>query len=700
MSDITAIREAFGVYYVAPDETLSPSPADDFWYERIAGRTASGVRVDEGTALNYSVCWAATRLLAGTTGWLPFNLYKRMSGGGANIDSKHPVHRLIHSKPNNDMVSMMFRARGVNHQVNWGNCYAEIVRNRGGFIESLEPIHPCRIPMQNIKRDDRGRLVYLVNPSSGAGRPVPVKQADMFHVPNTISEDGIIGKGVVSHAREAIGKAMGTQRRGAAAINNGGAPPLALKGGKFRDKADRDDYRKQMNEVHSGADNAGKWLLLPTDSEVQMLGFSLEDSQFIESEQFDIEEIARWYNVPPHLVGHLLRATFNNIEELGISFVTYSLIQLLKLWEQEVWNKLLTTSEQETHYAKFVVDALERGNMATRTEAGVKKFFNGLWNLNQWSEQEDMNPITETVTIDGKEVNLGEMRFVQQAMIPLSHAAKGPPEPAAPKEPEKKEPDEKKHESDLSAAKLAEMLAASQDATAKMILEMRVEMAERKPSHRRDPAVKKMKKSNEQLAKTLLRDTMQRLISIEVNALKKSTKPVKNFESRVTEFYEKHAVTMESELRQPMSAVWLANPQDGSHLTAAKALALKHIDESKAQLASIISTCKTPEELTERVEERISSWHSDRVEPAIPNSMADELWLMKRELQSQQAATVQPAPVVNVTVDTAALAKALVAQMPPAVVNVSVPPAPEYDIEPERDPVSGLTTRFRRVPKC
>jgi phage portal protein BeeE len=88
---------------------------------------------------------------------------------------------------------------------------------------------------------------------------------------------------------------MGTQTRGSAALKNGGAPPMALKGGKFKDKAEREEYRRQINEIHGGPENAGKWLLLPPDAEVQMLGFSLQDSQFVESMQFDVEELCRWY---------------------------------------------------------------------------------------------------------------------------------------------------------------------------------------------------------------------------------------------------------------------------------------------------------------------------------------------------------------------------------------------------------------------
>jgi HK97 family phage portal protein len=559
------------------------------------------------------------------------------------------VHRIIHDQPNRDMGAMMFRARGINHQVNAGGCFNEIRRTIGGEPLSLEPIHFRRIPPQNIRREDDGRIVYLVNRPDGGGQPQRVKQEDMFHVPSIISEDGIIGKGVVAAARESIGKAMGTQRRGAAAINNGGAPPLALKGAKFKDKADREEYRRQLNEVHSGPENAGKWLLLPEGSEVEMLGFSLEDSQFIESENFDVEEIARWYGVPPHLVGHLLRATFNNIEELGISFVKYSLIQWLKLWEQEVWRKLLTEKEQETHYAKFVVDALERGNLATRTEAGVKKFFNGLWTLNQWAEQEDMNPITETTMVDGKSVNLGDVNFVQQAMIPLAQAVKGQqqPQPAAPPPPPDDPDDgieplrnqitavatstaalavsvervvavvgtlqaensrltdciEKNHSCVLAAIESSkvEALATKAEITSRINA---MESAGNAKSDRGSIVQK-------QLAEALVRDVLARLLSVEVHNVKNIAQQASKFDQRLGAFYDKHRLTMERALYGPVNAM-LHLSADGPVDTPPR-LAVwvgGYCGESIKQLNSL-TECQ-PDELAGKVSECVDRWHEER----------------------------------------------------------------------------------------
>jgi HK97 family phage portal protein len=636
-----SLLEFFGVAE-RPAE-LAPGPMDDYYYQTIARQTTAGVRVDEGTAFTYSVCWAATRLLAGTSGWLPFNLYKRQPNGGAAVDAGHRVHRLIHDQPNGDMGAMMFRACGMNHQVNSGNCFSEIVRLAGGQPMALEPIHPRRIPPNNIKRDDNGKLIYYVYRPDGIGQPQKLKQEDIFHVPSVISDDGIIGKGVVTHARESIGKAIGTQRRGAAAQSNGGMPPLALKGAKFKNKEEKDDFRRQINEVHGGPENAGKWLLLPSDTEVEKLGFSLEDSQFIESENFDIEEICRWYGVPPHLVGHLLRATFNNIEELGISFVKYSLIQWLKLWEQEVWRKLLTQREQDTHYAKFVVDALERGNLESRTEAGVKKFFNGLWTLNDWAKQEDMNPIEETAQVDGKTVSLGDLHFVQQAMIPLSMAAKGPekPEPPAEKPPEKPATETMAASIALAMSPVVvsltevasglKSLSASVDANHTATLK-RFEASEAEQlrlsnvnhqgfvalhgeleAHRGETraSATKLNQQLRQLALSQLRDVLGRLMSVEIHNVKQTAQTASKFDQRLLAFYdEKHRRTMERAMVEPAGAALAAAGKVDEPAVFVRSYIDGHVAESMQQLLGCCDC--TAEELPARVEACVAKWHEER----------------------------------------------------------------------------------------
>lgn len=394
-----------------------PSPLDDFWYHPVGRQTGAGVDVDENSALTYSACWAATRLLAGTGGWLPLNLYRRLPGGGKEIASDHPLHTILHDAPNREMTSMMFRCRGINQQVNQGNTYAEIVRNPLGKVAALWPIHSSRV---TPCRDAAGNLIYEVKVGTNA-KPIHLDAADVLHVPAMVSKDGISGIGVVDNARESIGLGMAQVRHGATFFGNGARPGIVVTHPNKLSPEARSNFRREWAEIHEGPQNAHKMALLQEGADIKPFGFNMEQAQFIEGNQWSIEDVARWYGVPPHMIQHLLRATFNNIEQMGIDFVTYSLMPWLCLWEQECNRKLLTAEERKVYFVKFNVDALMRGDMASRTAASVQQVFNGLLTLNQWAEREDMNPIGP----------LGDLHFVQSAMVPLEIAAKGPQEPGA-----------------------------------------------------------------------------------------------------------------------------------------------------------------------------------------------------------------------------------------------------------------------------
>jgi hypothetical protein len=230
-------------------------------------------------------------------------------------------------------------------------------------------------------------------------------------------------------------------------------------------------------------------------------------------------------------VQNLLRATFNNIEELGISFVKYSLIQWLKLWEQEVWRKLLTPAEQNDYYAKFVVDALERGNMASRTEASVKKFFNGHWTLEPMGRAGRREPHHRN---DGDRRADGQSwrrAICAAAMIPLALAAKGP-QPAAGQQPpaDPETPAEDKTEPAEQPTGDNSGLSAN--------------------SHRQQ-----LRATQRQLAAAMLRDVMSRMVSLEVNAVKRVAEKPSRFDARLREFYDKHKLTMARSSRDRRSSL-------------------------------------------------------------------------------------------------------------------------------------------------
>ncbi len=400
-------------------EQLTPAPDDPFWYGPVVPPTASGMPVTERTAMTYSAVWAATRLLSATGAALPLNL-KQRTPAGSETAFTDPRQRRVHSVPNDEMGSMMFRTTMINSQVNWGNGYAEI--ERFGRDVRLWPIHASRV---EVKRDEQtDELMYEVNGDDQGIPPQTLTADEMLHVPSMISSDGIVGRGVIQNARESIGMGMATERQGAAYFKNSARPAVVIKGGKFKDSESREEYRRMWAEVHGGAVNNAKPAMLPQDADISILSFSPEDSQFLQTRQHNTEEIARWYGVPPHMIGHLLRSTFNNIETQSIEFVTYSLVPWLKLWEEELNRKLLTEQEQQTMFFKHNVEGLLRGDTAARAAFYTALFGIGVFSINDILVLEDRNTIGPD----------GDKRFVPLNMTTVENAGE-PQEPTSPTTP-------------------------------------------------------------------------------------------------------------------------------------------------------------------------------------------------------------------------------------------------------------------------
>lgn len=373
--------------------------------------TSAKVDVSEDTALNYSAVWCATRLLCGTGASLPFPVYSGRDDDTRVKERSHPVHRLLNVSPNPEMSAYNFRSVMWQWQVNWGNAYAEIIRegnNPDGQIVELWPIHPSRVRMV---RDQDGTLLYEVKNEGGVDASY-LETWEVLHVSSIITYDGILGQGVIGHAKETIGAGIAAEKHAANWFGGAAVPMVVIEhDGKWDDTA-RSAFRKEWKEIYGGPEG-DEVALLQGGAKAKPLGFSPQDSQFLESRQFDIEEIARWYGIPPHLLQHLLRATFNNIEELGIDFVRYGLNLWLKVWEQEVCRKLFNEDERQTMFAEHNVDALLRGNASARAAFYQAMINAAIMTRNECRKLENLDPV------DG-----GDTFLVQGATVPLDEEGK------------------------------------------------------------------------------------------------------------------------------------------------------------------------------------------------------------------------------------------------------------------------------------
>jgi HK97 family phage portal protein len=376
----------------------------------LGGEPAStGVPVNGYTALTFSAFWAAVSIISGDSASLPLVLYKRTSDGGKERFVDHKTYELLHDSPNPEMTSMVFRETVQGHVLTWGNGYAEIERDRLGRPQALWPITPDRVtPFR-----DGVRLRYRVTNTRGAESILD--PANVLHIPG-LGYDGTIGYSIVTMARESIGMGLATERFGGTFFGNGSTFGGVLSHPGKLTKEAKQDIRESVGQLHTGVDRAHRFLILAENMKYERLGIPPNDAQFLETRRFQVSEIARWFNIPPHKLGDLERATFSNIEQQDIEYYRACLRRWLVRWEQELNRKLISPLERKQQFIKHNVEGLLRGDSAARSEFYSKMFGIGALSINDILELEDMNPI-------GAE---GDVHYVPANMMSAENAMKTP----------------------------------------------------------------------------------------------------------------------------------------------------------------------------------------------------------------------------------------------------------------------------------
>lgn len=377
------------------------------WSKSGGGSTTSLEDVTESTALKSAAVWCCTRLLCGIGSSLPLPIFIGRHDDTRTKDRNHKAYQLLNIAPNPEQTACQFRSVMWQWQVNHGNAYAEIERegnNPDGDLVALWPLHPDRV---TVCRDEDGILFYKVKSDKRGEPDIHLDAWRVLHIPSILTYDGIVGLGVIEYARESIGAALAGEKSLAHSFGGGNLPRMVMEKTPKWSAETKTAFREEFNALYSGADGA-KLALLEGDAMLKPLSFSALDSQFIENRHLGIEDIARFYGVPPHLLQHLLRATDNNIEHLGINFVQYSLISWLRIWEQAINQKLLHPDEQLTHFAEHNVDALLRGDHAARAEFYKVMIAATIMRRNEARKLENLDPVPG-----------GDTFLVQGAMVPL-----------------------------------------------------------------------------------------------------------------------------------------------------------------------------------------------------------------------------------------------------------------------------------------
>ena len=375
------------------------------------GGTSSGKTVNERTAMQTTAVYACVRILAEAIASLPLHVYRYTADGGKERVVNHPLYPLLHDEPNPEMTSFVWREVLMAHLLLYGNAFSQIIRDGRGRVLALYPLLPSKM---EVGRAPGGELVYTyrrdleesrANPASAT---VTLRRDEVLHIPG-LGFDGLIGYSPIAMAKNAIGMSLATEEYGASFFANGANPGGVLEHpGVIKDPQ---RVKDSWNAAYQGSGNAHRVAVLEEGMAFKSIGIPPEAAQFLETRKFQVNEIARIFRVPPHMVGDLEKSSFSNIEQQSLEFVKYTLDPWVVRWEQALRQALILPGEKQSLFVKFNLDGLLRGDYQSRMTGYATARQNGWMSANDIRELEDMNRIPVE---DG-----GDLLLTNGNMVPL-----------------------------------------------------------------------------------------------------------------------------------------------------------------------------------------------------------------------------------------------------------------------------------------
>ena len=387
--------------------------------------------------MQMTAVYSCVRILAEAIAGLPLHLYRYTDSGGKEKATDHPLYLLLHDEPNPEMSSFVFRETLMTHLLLWGNAYAQIIRNGKGEVMALYPLMPNKM---SVERDENGQLYYTYTRSAEEAKTAETGRVillpkDVLHIPG-LGFDGLVGYSPIAMAKNAIGLAIATEEYGAKFFANGAAPSGVLEHpGTIKDPQ---RVREAWQSQFGGSSNSGKIAVLEEGMKYTPISISPEQAQFLETRKFQINEIARIFRVPPHMVGDLEKSSFYNIEQQSLEFVKYTLDPWVVRWEQSIARSLLSENEKKQYFVKFNLEGLLRGDYASRMNGYATARQNGWMSANDIRELENLDRIPAE---EG-----GDLYLINGNMLPLKQAGAFAQSNTASTGEEEKEPDETKDE--------------------------------------------------------------------------------------------------------------------------------------------------------------------------------------------------------------------------------------------------------------
>ena len=364
--------------------------------------TAGGQAVNEKTVLQLSTVWACVRLISETISTLPCNVYER-TADGRRVATEHPIYPLVHVKPNADIPAAVFWEAMISSMLLRGNGFGRF-RRIGGRLISVEFLSPNRLSVYLKMNGEKG---YRYTLKDGTQQEIP--ESDIFRIPG-FTLDGDWGVSSIEYGAQVFGSALGAANAANSTFEHGLAPTVAFTMDRIIKPEQRDDFRATVAAI-SGALNAGKSPVLEAGMDAKTIGITPSDAQLLESRNFNVEDICRWFRIPPHMVGHTTNNTSwgTGIEQQMIGFLTFTLLPWIIRIQQYINMRWLSPADQMKYYVEFSLEGLLRADSAGRAEYLSKMVNNGLMTR-------DEGRVKENLPVMGGNANV---LTVQTALIPI-----------------------------------------------------------------------------------------------------------------------------------------------------------------------------------------------------------------------------------------------------------------------------------------
>lgn len=411
---IKTISQALGTAAAKPSASMSSWLGKSirlsdggFWSAFLGAQSSSGKAVTVDKAMRLSAVWACVRIISTSVAGLPLSIYRRLPDGGRETARDFPLYDVVHNSPNEDMAAFHFWQAVVASMLLWGNAYCEIHRS-GGRVIALDFLMPSRVTPEP---DDDGRLRYFFQPRKGARREIA--QADMLHIP-AFTLDGRMGLSAIRYGADVFGSAMSADDAANTTFKNGMMPTVAFSVDKTLNPTQRAEFRDYVKTI-SGALNAGKSPVLEQGVKPEMIGINPADAQLLESRGHSIEEICRWFGVPPWMVMKTDKGSNwgTGLEQQQIAFLTYCIMTYTAPIEQCVNKRCLTAVDRIKHYAEFSLEAFLRADSAGRAAYLSTMGQNGYMTRNEGRHKENLPSMPG-----------GDILTVQSNLVPLDQLGK------------------------------------------------------------------------------------------------------------------------------------------------------------------------------------------------------------------------------------------------------------------------------------